>query len=166
MALSTGLPAYILIKVFSSTFFARENTFIPFIAAAIGIMTNLILALCLVRPYGHVGIGIATAVSSWINVGFLVYKLQQRKHFNLNKRIKHFIPRMLIASGLTWIALFALRSLVEPLLQGARSDKILALIYLVGGGIISFIAFAQLTGALNLIEAKKKFRKAKLGEEG
>ncbi len=166
MALAMGLPAYILIKVFSSTFFARENTFIPFVAAAIGIMTNLVLALCLVRSYGHVGIGIATAVSSWINVAFLVYKLQQRKQFHLNDRIKHFIPRMLIASGLTSITLFALRSLVEPLLQGTKSDKILALIYLVGGGIISFIAFAQITGALNLIEARKKFKKAKLGEEG
>lgn len=165
MALATGLPAYILIKVFSSTFFARENTFTPFIAAAIGIVTNLILALCLVRSYGHVGIGIATAVSSWINVGFLVYKLRQHKQFHLNDRIKRFIPRMLVASFFTGIAMFILRSLVEPMLLGSRSEKILALIYLVGGGIISFISLAQLVGALNFIEAKKKFKKSKFGEE-
>src|SRR5690606_30528331 len=141
---------YILIKVFSSTFFARENTFIPFIAAAIGITTNLALALCLVRSYGHVGIGIATAVSSWVNVTFLVYKLWQRKQFHLNDRIKHFIPRMFVASFFTSIAILILRSLVDSLLQGSHSEKVLALIYLVGGGIISFISVAQLAGALNL----------------
>jgi len=165
IALAMGLPAYILIKVFSSTFFARENTLIPFIAAAIGIVTNLVLALCLVRSYGHVGIGIATAISSWVNVGILVYKLWQHKQFHLNDRIKHFIPRMLVAGFFTSLAILILKSLVGPLLEGSYSDKILALVYLVGGGIISFMSIAQLAGALNFIEAKKKFKKIKFGEE-
>ncbi len=165
MALALGLPAYILIKVLSSTFFAHENTFVPFIAAAIGIMTNLVLALCLVRSYGHVGIGIATAVSSWINVGFLAYKLWQQRQFHLNERLRRFIPRMMIASFFTGIVIVGLKTLVDPLLQGSHSEKILALVYLVSGGIIGFMGIAHLTGALNFIEAKRKFKKTTFGKE-
>ena len=83
VAFSAGLPAYVLIRVLQPGFFAREDTVTPTIFAGISVAANIGISLLLFPSLAHVGIAIATAVSSWINVVLLAATLALRGHFSL-----------------------------------------------------------------------------------
>ncbi|WP_323014029.1 murein biosynthesis integral membrane protein MurJ [Devosia sp.] len=83
IAFSTGLPAYVLIRVLQPGFFAREDTITPTIFAGISVAANIALSLLLFPSLVHVGIAIATAASSWLNAVLLALFLARRGHFAL-----------------------------------------------------------------------------------
>ena len=67
-AFAVGLPAYVLIKVFSPGFFAREDMKTPFWFSAIAVVINIGFSLVLFESYGHVAIAMATSISAWVNL--------------------------------------------------------------------------------------------------
>jgi len=83
IAFSTGLPAYVLIRVLQPGYFAREDTVTPTIFAAISVIANIALSLLLFPSLQHVGIAIATSASAWINAACLAIFLARRGHFAL-----------------------------------------------------------------------------------
>lgn len=83
IAFATGLPAYVLIRVLQPGFFAREDTLTPTIFAGVSVVANIAISLTLFPSLLHVGIAIATAASSWLNVVLLVATLAVRGHFAL-----------------------------------------------------------------------------------
>ena len=66
-AYASGLPAYVLIKVFQPAYFAREDMRRPFYFSIFMMIINIAGSLALFPTYGHVGIAIATSVSAWVN---------------------------------------------------------------------------------------------------
>jgi putative peptidoglycan lipid II flippase len=83
IAFSTGLPAYVLIRVLQPGYFAREDTVTPTIFAGISVVANIGLSLLLFPAYLHVGIAIATAAAAWLNALLLALFLARRGHFAL-----------------------------------------------------------------------------------
>ncbi len=83
---SFGLPAFILIKLLQPQFFARKNTKIPTIFAAISVVANIIISLILFPKFEHVGIAIATTISAWINFFLLYFTLKKNNYFSLDSR--------------------------------------------------------------------------------
>jgi len=83
IAFSIGLPAYVLIRVLQPGFFAREDTLTPTIFAGISVVANIAISLILFPRLFHVGIAIATAASSWLNVALLAGTLALRGSFRL-----------------------------------------------------------------------------------
>jgi putative peptidoglycan lipid II flippase len=77
IAYSIGLPGFILIKVFSSAFFSRQNTQTPVKIAAIAMVLNIVLNLLLVGIYQHAGLALASSLSAYINAGLLYMRLKQ-----------------------------------------------------------------------------------------
>jgi putative peptidoglycan lipid II flippase len=78
MAFAAGLPAYVLIKVLSSGFFARQDTKTPVRAGVIAMLSNVALNLLLVVPLAHAGLALATALSAYINAWVLYRALRRR----------------------------------------------------------------------------------------
>ena len=68
MGFAIGLPAFIGIKVLQPSFFARENTFYPFIYGALGVVANIAISLSFFPIYGHVAIAIATSIAGWLTL--------------------------------------------------------------------------------------------------
>ena len=87
---SLGLPAFALIKVFSSFFFANHNTRIPFYISLVSVMINVVISVYYFRIIGFIIIPIATTFSSWFNSLILFIFL---KNYNLFKFNKIFIVR-------------------------------------------------------------------------
>jgi putative peptidoglycan lipid II flippase len=81
IAFSAGLPAYVLIRVLQPGFFAREDTITPTIFAGVSVVANIGISLWLFPSLLHVGIAIATAASSWLNVFLLAGTLVARRQF-------------------------------------------------------------------------------------
>lgn len=109
MAFSLGMPAYILIKIFVTIFFSREDTKTPVYVGVLAVVVNLALNLLLYRTFAHVGLALSTAISAWVNAGVLFYTLKHRGFLVLSDRFKVFMPRLFLCSAGTIGTVFALR---------------------------------------------------------
>ena len=80
-AFAAGLPAYVLIKVFSPSFFAREDMKTPMWFSMTAVAVNIVGSLALFPYYGHVGLAAATSAAAWINLALLAGTLWVRDEF-------------------------------------------------------------------------------------
>ncbi len=80
-----GLPAFALIKVFSSFFFANHDTKTPFYISLISVLLNIIISVYYFSEIGFIIIPIATSVSSWFNSILLFLFLKNRQLFYFNQ---------------------------------------------------------------------------------
>jgi len=98
-----GLPAFSLIKVFSTFFFARNNTKIPFYISLISVFLNIFISIIYFREIGFLIIPIATTISSWFNAIFLFIFLKKGNLFSFNLIFINRFIKILIASILMGI---------------------------------------------------------------
>jgi putative peptidoglycan lipid II flippase len=82
---SLGLPAFALIKVFSSFFFANHNTKTPFYISLVSVILNIIISVYFFKSIGFIIIPIATTISSWFNSIILFVYLKKENLFEFNK---------------------------------------------------------------------------------
>lgn len=158
-ALALGLPAYIMIKIFSSPFFARQDVKTPLLFAIISVGMNIGLSLLLIHRLHYVGLALSTAISAWINVGFLIFALRKKGYFSLSPRLKKFLPRLFFAGLLT----FCLTKVLFPYFSFIMSRlelKFLEVFVLVGITVGGYILCARLTGALDIKDLKQQLRAA------
>merc|ERR1711991_1065302 len=80
-----GLPAFALIKVFSSFFFANHDTKTPFYISLISVLLNIFISLYYFSEIGFIIIPIATSISSWFNSILLFLFLKNRQLFYFNQ---------------------------------------------------------------------------------
>ncbi len=80
-----GLPAFALIKVFSTFFFANHDTKTPFYISLIAVILNILISVYYFKTIGFIIIPIATTISSWFNSIVLFIYLYNRNLFHFNK---------------------------------------------------------------------------------
>ena len=150
-----GLPAYVLIKALAPGFFGRGDTATPVKIAAAAMIVNVVLSLILMGPYLHVGIAMATAASSWLNAGVMVFMLHKRGHFVLDYRLKSRLPKTLLASTGMSMALYLAANKLAPWVgSSAELERFCALVVLVIAGLSSFGALALISGAVKQSDVK------------
>jgi len=147
VAFAAGLPAYVLIRVLTPGFFAREDTRTPVRIAAAAMALNVVLNLILMQFWGHVGIAVAASVSAWVNAVGLSVVLSRRGQLVLDQRARARLPRILVASAGMAVALAVAAALLDPWLVGSHGARIAGLTALVAGGLGIYAVLARLTGA-------------------
>jgi len=98
-----GLPAFSLIKVFSSFFFARHNTKIPFYISLMSVLLNIFISVIFFKGVGFIIIPIATTISSWFNAILLFIFLKTKNLFSFNLAFINRFIKILISSILMGI---------------------------------------------------------------
>ncbi len=153
-----GLPSFVMIKVFSPAYFAREDTKTPMIYAAISLTANTIGSVALFflfRAYGlmpHLGIAVATTLGGWLNASLLFRTLVAKGHFVADRRLRQKLPRIVLSSALMGVALWFVAhwlgaSFGEPASPFVRFG---ALVALVGSGLAVYGLAVFVTGALDM----------------
>ncbi|CAO4844994.1 MAG: putative lipid II flippase MurJ [Holosporales bacterium] len=99
-AFSLGLPAYVMGKILTTTFFATENTKTPVKVSMLTIALNLILTVILMQFFYHTGMALATSLSSWGNVFILAYLLRKKNLFRFSKNLFLYLLKVLLVSFL------------------------------------------------------------------
>jgi putative peptidoglycan lipid II flippase len=74
-AYSLGVLTFMLIKVLAPAFFARQDLKTPVRIAVQCMVANMVLNLILIWPLQHVGLALATSLSSMLNTGLLLWGL-------------------------------------------------------------------------------------------
>ena len=80
-----GLPAFALIKVFSTFFFANHDTKTPFYISLISVLINIFISIFYFKSIGFIIIPIATTISSWFNSILLFIFLRNKDLFSFNE---------------------------------------------------------------------------------
>ena len=164
---SLGLPSFVMIKVFSPAYFAREDTKTPMRYATLSLTANTLGSIglfFLFRHLGlmpHLGIALATTLGGWLNAGLLYATLVRRGNFVADARIKRAVPRILLASLVMGAALYALAPVLSPWLSAPTPAllRFAALGVLVGGGLAVYAIAALAFGAVDLRQFRRLFRR-------
>lgn len=168
-AFSLGLPAYVLNKTLTPGFFGRHDTKTPVKASAFALVINIILNLALMDRFGHVGIALGTAISSWINVGILAVILHKRGHLRADARLKRRLPRTVLAAALMIAVLVGAVALATTYLgpvfgthdapAGHELLRALTLAGIIGAGGLTFFIAALVLGAAQVSDLDSVRRK-------
>jgi putative peptidoglycan lipid II flippase len=162
-AFSLGVPAYVLIKVLTPGFYARQDTKTPVRLALVSMLVNLIgnLLSVLVLNAGFVGIALSTALAAWVNVILLYWILHRRDQLRVDARFTRSAVRIVAAGALMGGALYVLNPIADPYMSEGWSERIPALIALCGIGAAVYGGACLLFGAVSLRELRSQFtRKA------
>jgi putative peptidoglycan lipid II flippase len=148
-----GLPAYVLVKVLTPGFFAREDTRTPVKIAVVCLVTNVVLSLSLIWVIAHVSIALATTISAWLNAALLGRGLWRDGLLQPDARLRRRLPRILGSS----LVMVALLWLLQPWL--ATLPQALALGLLIAAGGLGFCLVAHLCGAFDFGELRRAVRR-------
>ncbi len=154
-AYALGVVPFILIKVLSTLFFAHHNTSTPVKIALVSVAFNIGAALLLLEPLGHVGIALATALASWVNLLLLMAALAHAKLLHLEKGVGSKMLRIGFSALLMAGALYAGLSYVMGLLEhGEKLDDIGVLAGYLLLALILYSVALMVTRAVTLTELK------------
>lgn len=154
LAYAVGLPAFVGIKVFASTFYAFENTKTPVKIAMLGAVTNIILSLLLIQHLAHIGIALATSLAAWLQLAFLYKSLRRYDTVSMTKTLWVKIVKILCACLAMGAVLFVLQDMLFDFFQGTQMMKILALVLLVGAGKAVYACAILVTRTVTINEIK------------
>lgn len=80
MAYGIGLPAFVLMRCVTPSFYARGDTATPVRATIASVAVNVTLKVILVwgLSFGAVGIALGTSIAAWVNLGLLLFLASRR----------------------------------------------------------------------------------------
>ena len=155
-----GLPAFVLLKVLTPAFFARENTKTPMIFAAISAVVNITLGLYLFINIGFQGLALATSVAGWVNVIALTLVLKKNGYFTPDNRLLTRVPRIIIASAIMSLALSFVTPFVEQILYGNLISDMLSLLFVCFLGLLVYSLSAALLRAFDLSDIRDALKRS------
>ena len=155
-----GLPAYIIIKVLVSCFFAREDTKTPLYISIVSVITNVVLSLLLIGSMREMGIAVATAISAWVNALLLYLFLAIRNHMKFDDLLVRNSIKILLSSSLLFAGIYVLNGLFFTNITGnsvlLNSTLLLLMIFL---AIIIYFGLVIMLKVLSVNQLREYLKK-------
>lgn len=97
LVFSIGLPAFVLTKIFTNSFFAEGDTKTPVKIAFLALLINVSLSWFLLPQLRHVSIAVGAVVSAWFTVFMLGALLVKHQQLKFHRATLVHIFKMLLA---------------------------------------------------------------------
>ncbi|HRP79245.1 MAG TPA: murein biosynthesis integral membrane protein MurJ, partial [Aquamicrobium sp.] len=163
-AFATGLPAYVLIKVFSPAYFARLDVRSPMWFSFAAVVVNIVGSLALFPYYGHVGIAAATSISAWLNFALLAGVLWWRGDFRPSPVTLRRVVMIVFASIAMGALVLLLAMAMAPWLAAPSTlTRLVAVFAVIGIAVVAYFTLVIATGAIDREELKAALRRRKRG---
>ncbi|MBZ0124172.1 MAG: polysaccharide biosynthesis C-terminal domain-containing protein, partial [Roseovarius sp.] len=154
-----GLPAFVLQKLLQPLYFAREDTKSPFRFAVVAMVVNAAVAVGLAYALGWIAAAIATTLAGWVMVGLLARGARPFGDVaRFDDRFRRRAWRICAAALAMGAVLWGVSVLLMPLLA-LGGWRWLALLVLVGAGVVSYALIGQALGAFRLSEFRAALRR-------
>jgi len=152
-----GLPAFALIKVFSTFFFANNDTKTPFYISFISVILNIFISVYYFKSIGFIIIPIATSISSWFNSLVLFIYLKKKDLFEFNRIFLLRLSKIIFASILMGIFFEYLTLIFENKLDYGYHLKSLYLLLSVFLGLVFYLLLSLIIKAFKYEDIKLKY---------
>jgi len=152
-----GLPAYVLSKILTTNFFANHDTRTPVKIAIVVVVINLALTLILMGPFLHVGMAMATSLSSWCHVLLLFLSLRKRAAIVISPKLISLTLRVLLVSIVMGAGIWLLEKGLTP--PQTLIKEIWHLGLTVGSGLGLFFFFGHWLGAFDINQLRQSMRR-------
>lgn len=100
ITLGLGVPAFMLVKVLASGFYARQDIKTPVKVGVIAMVMNTICCALLVGPLAHAGLALASSIASYVNCGILLVLLLRRNIYQPSPGWGRFLLQLLVANAM------------------------------------------------------------------
>ncbi len=101
-----GLLAYLMIKVLTPGFYARQDNHTPVRSGVVAMVSNVVLVLLIVVPWAywgipgpHAGLALATSLAAYINAALLLRVLRRQGVYRPESGWRRFLLQVVAASG-------------------------------------------------------------------
>ena len=155
-----GLPAFVLLKILTPAFFAREDTKTPMIFAGVSAFINVTLGVYLFFTIGFYGLALATSVAAWVNVVCLAWLLLKDESFTPDMRLLSRLPRIVLASAVMAVALIAVATPAANYMSGNFLKDFIVLGGVCGFGFVIYAAAAALLRAFNMNDIRDALKRS------
>jgi putative peptidoglycan lipid II flippase len=159
-----GVPAFVLAKVFTPPFFARQDMRRPMNFAFVTVAINIVLGAALFFGLGRlgydgvIGLAVATSLAAWVNVALLAGTLAREGTYRPGAAVTSRLLRIGAASAIMAAVLGGL-ALIYPRLQEWLLSKEIAVLAACIGGFVVYGAAVLLLRAVTLAELKGALRR-------
>ncbi|HVF36301.1 MAG TPA: murein biosynthesis integral membrane protein MurJ, partial [Candidatus Saccharimonadia bacterium] len=145
VAMSIGLPGFMLAKVLAPAFFARQDTRTPVRAALWTVVANLVFGIAIVGPLwwyevegAHAGIALATALAGIVNAALLWRYLRRQGIAAPQRGWGRFLAQLAVAVSAMVVVLVVARAQVGPWQQLAPYWRIAHLAWVIGAATATY----------------------------
>ena len=152
-----GLPAFSIIKIFSSFLFARHNTKIPFYFSLFSVIINIIISVYFFNKIGFIIIPIATTISSWMNALLLLIYLTSKEYFSISLNFIKSFFKIVLSTLLTSYIFYNFIKFFSQNLTYNSEYKLMTIISLVIATFIIYILISILTKAFKISDIKLRY---------
>ena len=152
-----GLPAFSLIKILSSFFFANHNTKTPFYISLLSVALNIVISVYYFKEIGFIIIPIATSISSWINGILLFIFLKKDNLFSFNKEFIFRFIKIIFTSVLMGVLFNFFLSYFNNQLAFEQNMKSFYLILSVIMGLLFYLFISYWIKAFKISDFKLNY---------
>ncbi|AHE66411.1 murein biosynthesis integral membrane protein MurJ [Legionella oakridgensis] len=96
--LALGVPAFMMVKVLASGFYARQNIKTPVKVGVFAMIINTLFCALLIGPLAHAGLTLASTIAGYVNCGMLLILLLRKKIYQPSPGWWRFLLQLLVAN--------------------------------------------------------------------
>ena len=163
--LVTGLPAYVLIKMLTPGFYARNDVKTPVTVGIAMLVAGVLFNFLLVGPLGIAALPLSPSLTAWANALILYAILHTRGHFRVEGWLASRLLRQIVAAAAMGAALWLCMRGFGATFAGSTAARFVGVGLLVAVGGIVYAAIGWIIGAVNKQDVLSLFRRVKTAEE-
>jgi putative peptidoglycan lipid II flippase len=124
-AYGCGLPAFALVRIVASTFYARHDTATPARITVVAMLCNIALKVVLVWGFhlGIAGVALGTAFGAWLNVAILTAIGRRRALLAIDSEFRAAVFPVLLAAIAAGVGAWGGALLAHPLASARFGDE-------------------------------------------
>ena len=166
IAYTISLPVYVLVKALTPNFFARGDTRTPVKYSMVVLAANLVFSVALMKPFGHVGIALATTLAAFVSFYQYVRGLKKRGYWQFSRQLKIYMAKVLFCSlvmgAVLWGGCMSLDILTGDWLRLGIWLKLTCFGTLCFFAVVTFCIMVKITGVIDIFSLLRGLMKRKV----
>lgn len=146
ICLALGVPAFMMVKVLASGFYARQDIRTPVRVGVIAMVVNTLLCAIFIWPLAHAGLTLASALAGYVNCGILLFLLRQRKIYQPAQGWWKFMGQLFFANLLMSSYLIFMCGSMASWLNMPLTLRLSTLLMHVVAAVLIYLGALRITG--------------------
>lgn len=146
ITLGAGVPAFMMVKVLASGFYARQDINTPVKVGVWAMIVNTLLCVALVWHFAHAGLTLASSLAGYVNCGLLLFLLIKRGAFQPSPGWLRFSLQLFVANIAVAVYLYFMGGTVNYWLNSPPVMRLSLLLVHVSVAVIIYLLVLGATG--------------------